>query len=196
MEDENSNRSQDHATSYPPPHSPRSATPSWPPANCRARACWAPWPRAWRTRIPAEPWTRYAPPPWRPGAAAIPRHVAYADPKGVSPSSTWSGRPDNTARARPPHRGAPTGVVQGCPDRNALAHGTNAATAARARREVRRLPGDIVTAAQGLGQIHRLGNAGDEVAISLHVYGIDEQALATGANTSWPACCLVASTPA
>ena len=45
-----------------------------------------------------------------------------------------------------------------------------------------RRPGDIVTATQGLHQIHRLGNASPEVAISLHIYGVDQADICSGVN--------------
>ena len=43
-------------------------------------------------------------------------------------------------------------------------------------------PGDIVTATQGLHQIHRLGNASPDVAISLHIYGVDQADICSGVN--------------
>jgi len=46
----------------------------------------------------------------------------------------------------------------------------------------RRRPGDIITASPGLQQIHRLGNASDEVAVSLHIYGVDHAHIANGVN--------------
>jgi len=56
------------------------------------------------------------------------------------------------------------------------------AAAAIACGEVSRRPGDVVTAAPGLRQIHRLGNAGPGVAVSLHIYGVDQADLCTGVN--------------
>ena len=40
----------------------------------------------------------------------------------------------------------------------------------------------VGTAAPGLHQIHRLGNAGPGVAVSLHIYGVDQADLCTGVN--------------
>lgn len=45
-----------------------------------------------------------------------------------------------------------------------------------------RRPGEIVTAMPGLQQIHRLGNAEAQTAISLHIYGVPQADIATGVN--------------
>jgi predicted metal-dependent enzyme (double-stranded beta helix superfamily) len=45
-----------------------------------------------------------------------------------------------------------------------------------------RVPGFACFAEAGLDQIHRLGNAGSEPAISLHVYGVDGERVATHVN--------------
>ncbi|AZY50228.1 cysteine dioxygenase family protein [Bordetella avium] len=45
-----------------------------------------------------------------------------------------------------------------------------------------RLPGDIVTAMPGLQQIHQLGNADPQTAISLHIYGVPQADLSCGVN--------------
>ncbi len=45
-----------------------------------------------------------------------------------------------------------------------------------------REPGYACFAPAGLEQIHRLGNAGDVPAISLHVYGVDGSRVATHVN--------------
>ncbi|ANN68334.1 cysteine dioxygenase family protein [Bordetella bronchialis] len=121
-----------------------------------------------------------------PDALAAPRdgysrHVAYADPQGhftvvylVWPSGQFS--PVHGHRTWCAYQ-----VVRG--ELTETLHDWDAAAqCARPRQRVRRLPGDIVTAAPGLGQIHQLGNAGTDVAVSLHVYGVDEQAIATGVN--------------
>jgi predicted metal-dependent enzyme (double-stranded beta helix superfamily) len=47
--------------------------------------------------------------------------------------------------------------------------------------ELRR-PGYSCFAAAGLDQIHRLGNAGGHPAISIHVYGVERQRIATHVN--------------
>ena len=47
---------------------------------------------------------------------------------------------------------------------------------------VRRRPGYACFAGAGLEQIHRLGNAGDVPAISIHVYGVDGSRVGTHVN--------------
>lgn len=42
--------------------------------------------------------------------------------------------------------------------------------------------GDVFSVPAGLGHIHALGNDGPAVAISLHLYGVDAQRIATGVN--------------
>jgi len=48
--------------------------------------------------------------------------------------------------------------------------------------EALRRPGDAVTATPGLERIHRLRNAGDDIAISLHIYGVARAEAQTGVN--------------
>ncbi|AOB32451.1 hypothetical protein AKI39_19570 [Bordetella sp. H567] len=109
------------------------------------------------------------------------RHVAYADPHGRFTIVYLVWPPGQFSPVHGHHTWCAYRVVKGALTETLYAWDERG-QCARAEGQVRRLPGDIVTAAQGLDQIHRLGNAGDDVAISLHVYGIDAQALATGVN--------------
>lgn len=109
------------------------------------------------------------------------RHVAYADPYGhftivylVWPPQQFS--PVHGHRTWCAYR-----VLQG-ELTETLYRWDEAAQCALPVREAARRPGDIVTAEAGLEQIHRLGNAGADLAVSLHVYGVDAQAIATGVN--------------
>jgi predicted metal-dependent enzyme (double-stranded beta helix superfamily) len=109
------------------------------------------------------------------------RHVAYADPYGhftivylVWPPQQFS--PVHGHRTWCAYR-----VLQG--ELTETLYRWDAGTqCAVPVREAARRPGDIVTAEAGLEQIHRLGNAGADLAVSLHVYGVDAQAIATGVN--------------
>ncbi|WP_254926207.1 cysteine dioxygenase family protein [Bordetella genomosp. 11] len=112
---------------------------------------------------------------------AYSRHVAYADPHGRFTVVYLVWPPGQFSPVHGHHTWCAYRIVRG-ELRETLYTWDDDAQCARAQCEVRRLPEDIVTAAPGLGQIHRLGNAGDTVAISLHVYGIDEAALTTGVN--------------
>lgn len=109
------------------------------------------------------------------------RHVAYADPLGhftivylVWPPQQFS--PVHGHRTWCAYR-----VLQGQLTET-LYRWDEDAQCAYPLRHAQRLPGDIVTAHAGLEQIHRLGNKGPDLAVSLHVYGVDAQAIATGVN--------------
>jgi predicted metal-dependent enzyme (double-stranded beta helix superfamily) len=116
-----------------------------------------------------------------PARGGYSRHVAYADPYGhftivylVWPPQQFS--PVHGHRTWCAYR-----VLQG-ELTETLYRWDPAAQCAQPVREVARRPGDIVTAEAGLQQIHRLGNAGPDLAVSLHIYGVDAQSIATGVN--------------
>jgi len=48
--------------------------------------------------------------------------------------------------------------------------------------QVMRQPGDTLASHAGLEDIHRLCNVGDEVAVSIHVYGVDAQRVTSHVN--------------
>lgn len=115
-----------------------------------------------------------------PGASYT-RHVAYADPLG---------RYTVVYLVWPPGQFSPIhGHKTWCAYRVLKGELTEthyrwnpAAGRAAVSGSVRRRAGDIVTAEPGLGQIHRLGNAGNDAAVSLHVYGVNESDIASGVN--------------
>jgi predicted metal-dependent enzyme (double-stranded beta helix superfamily) len=100
------------------------------------------------------------------------RHVLHADPEGrfTILALVWSGgqfspvHAHDTWCAYAVHRGALTETL--------FRFDAGAAQAAPLRTETRRA-GYGCFARSGLEQIHRLGNAGLEPAISIHVYGVD-----------------------
>ena len=100
------------------------------------------------------------------------RHVLHADPQGrfTILALVWSGgqfspvHAHDTWCAYAVHRGALTETL--------FRFDAGAAQAAPLRTETRRA-GYGCFARSGLEQIHRLGNAGLEPAISIHVYGVD-----------------------
>lgn len=53
---------------------------------------------------------------------------------------------------------------------------------ARLTGSVVREAGDVFSVPAGLGHVHALGNDGPSVAISLHLYGVDAERIATGVN--------------
>ena len=116
-------------------------------------------------------------------APAVPnpmRHIAYADPHGAFTIAYRSG-----ARQFSPAHGHKTWctyqVLQGELSETHYRWDADASAAIACGGATRR-PGDIVTATQGLHQIHRLGNASPEVAISLHIYGVDQADICSGVN--------------
>jgi predicted metal-dependent enzyme (double-stranded beta helix superfamily) len=48
--------------------------------------------------------------------------------------------------------------------------------------EITRTAGDTFSVPAGLGHIHALGNDGDGVAVSLHIYGVDQEHIRSGVN--------------
>ncbi|CAM3772659.1 Cysteine dioxygenase [Bordetella sputigena] len=117
------------------------------------------------------------------------RHVAYADPQGRYTVVYLVWPPGQFSPVHGHHTWCAYRVVTG-ELTETLYRWDADVQCAHALRQVSRRPGDVVTAAPGLDQVHRLGNAGTAVAVSLHVYGIDAQALTTGVNhvvTSAPA---------
>ena len=122
-----------------------------------------------------------APEQCRPHAECYARHVLYADPAGrftvlalvwgagqFSPSHahhTWC--------AYAVRSGVLNETLYGYDDATGLAWPSHLAT---------RTAGFACFAESGLDQIHRLGNAGGEPAISIHVYGVARDRIATHVN--------------
>jgi predicted metal-dependent enzyme (double-stranded beta helix superfamily) len=109
------------------------------------------------------------------------RHVAYADPAGRYTALYLVWRPGQFSPVHGHRTWCVYRVLQG-ELRETLYGWDNAATEAYESGIVARHPGDVVRAGPGLNHIHRLGNAGTGVAISLHVYGVDEASVACGVN--------------
>ena len=109
------------------------------------------------------------------------RHIAYADPHGAFTVAYLIWRPGQFSPVHGHKTWCTYQVLQGELAETHYRWDSDAA-AAIACGEARRRPGDIVTATPGLRQIHRLGNAGPGVAVSLHIYGVDQADLCTGVN--------------
>jgi predicted metal-dependent enzyme (double-stranded beta helix superfamily) len=109
------------------------------------------------------------------------RHVAYADPHGHFTIVYLVWQPGQHSPVHGHRTWCAYRVLKG---ELTEEHYRWDGAAGRARRMGSRLrtPGDIITAPQGLGHIHRLGNDALDVAVSLHIYGVDEASLATGVN--------------
>lgn len=109
------------------------------------------------------------------------RHIAYADPHGAFTIAYLIWRPGQFSPVHGHKTWCTYQVLQGELTETHYRWDPNAGAAVTCG-EVRRRPGDIVTATPGLRQIHRLGNAGPGIAVSLHLYGVDQADLCTGVN--------------
>ncbi|WP_238912774.1 cysteine dioxygenase family protein [Achromobacter insolitus] len=114
-------------------------------------------------------------------AESYTRHVAYADPHGAFTMVYLIWRPGQFSPVHGHKTWCTYQVLQGELTETHYRWDHESATA-QACGVVARRPGDIVTATQGLRQIHRLGNAGTKIAVSLHIYGVAQGDLCTGVN--------------
>jgi len=117
----------------------------------------------------------------QPQADGYARHALYGDPQGrfTILALVW-----NAGQFSPPHAhhawcayAVRTGVLS-----ETLYAYDSAAGLARPSRVAARAAGYACFAQGGLDQIHRLGNAGAEPAISIHVYGVARDRIATHVN--------------
>jgi predicted metal-dependent enzyme (double-stranded beta helix superfamily) len=117
----------------------------------------------------------------QPQAECYARHVLYGDPDGrfTVLALVWG-----TGQFSPPHAhhawcayAVRTGVLS-----ETLYACDGVTGLARPLRIVARTAGHACFAHGGLDQIHRLGNAGAEPAISIHVYGVSRDRIATHVN--------------
>lgn len=122
------------------------------------------------------------PPELRAGRAdTYTRHIAYADPHGAFTIAYLIWRPGQFSPVHGHKTWCTYQVLQGELTETHYRWNPDAAVAVPCGQAVRR-PGEIVTASQGLRHIHRLGNGGARVAVSLHIYGVDQADLCTGVN--------------
>jgi predicted metal-dependent enzyme (double-stranded beta helix superfamily) len=117
----------------------------------------------------------------QPKAECYARHVLYGDPNGrfTILALVWG-----AGQFSPPHAhhawcayGVRTGILT-----ETLYAYDGAAGLARTSLVASRAVGHACFAHGGLDQIHRLGNAGAEPAISIHVYGVARDRIATDVN--------------
>ena len=109
------------------------------------------------------------------------RHVAYADPSGRFTIAFLVWRPGQYSPAHGHKTWCAYRVLQG--EMSETLYNWNPATQSLSLNcQLARKPGDIFTAVPGMQQTHRLGNSGNTVAITLHVYGVAEDEIATGVN--------------
>lgn len=122
------------------------------------------------------------PPALRDGRAeSYTRHIAYADPHGSFTIAYLIWRPGQFSPVHGHKTWCTYQVLQGELTETHYRWNPDSVIAVPCGQAVRR-PGEIASASQGLRHIHRLGNGGDRVAVSLHIYGVDQADLCTGVN--------------
>lgn len=109
------------------------------------------------------------------------RHVAYADPDGKFSIIYLVWRSGQFSPVHAHQTWCAYRVLQGTLHEQHF-RWDDASECALLNGSIERTGGSNAVALPGLGQIHRLGNAGDEVAVSLHIYGVPPTEITTGIN--------------
>jgi predicted metal-dependent enzyme (double-stranded beta helix superfamily) len=109
------------------------------------------------------------------------RHVLYGDPDGQFTILALVWGPGQFSQPHAHQTWCSYAVLSGALTETLYAFDEAAGTA-RPLRQAVRPAGYACFAHAGLDQIHRLGNAGAEPAISIHVYGVDRERIATHVN--------------
>ncbi|HLH87164.1 MAG TPA: cysteine dioxygenase family protein [Xanthobacteraceae bacterium] len=117
----------------------------------------------------------------QPEAERYARNVLYADPEGCFTilALVWGAGQFSPPHAH--HAWCAYAVRSGALRETLYAYDEASGLARPAGVAVRRV-GYACFADSGLDQIHRLGNADDEAAISIHVYGVARDRIATHVN--------------
>jgi len=117
----------------------------------------------------------------RPHGECYARHVLYADPAGrfTVLALVWGAGQFSPSHAH--HTWCAYAVRSGVLNETLYAY-DDATGLARPSRAATRTAGYACFADGGLDQIHRLGNAGSEPAVSIHVYGVARERIATHVN--------------
>lgn len=116
-----------------------------------------------------------------PQAGCYARHAIHGDPAGrfTIVAIVWG--PGQFSPIHAHHAWCAYGVCEGVLEETLYAWDHESGRAQPARTAVRS-PGYGCYADAGLDQIHRLGNAGMEPAISIHVYGVERERVGTHVN--------------
>jgi len=117
----------------------------------------------------------------RPQPGSYARHVIHADPAGrfTILALVWS--PGQFSPPHAHHTWCGYAVCDRPLTETLFRWDRSSSHAAPVRTEVRN-PGYSCFAGEGLDQIHRLGNSGHGPAISIHVYGVERERIATHVN--------------
>jgi predicted metal-dependent enzyme (double-stranded beta helix superfamily) len=109
------------------------------------------------------------------------RHIAYADPQGGFTIAYLVWRPEQFSPVHGHKTWCAYRVLKGELTETHYRWDPNAGLAIPHGAAMRG-PGDTITASPGLHQIHRLGNASEDIAVSLHIYGVDQAHIGAGVN--------------
>ena len=109
------------------------------------------------------------------------RHLLYADPLGRFSAMALVWRPGQHSPVHGHRAWCAYRVLRGTLSERHYAW-EPALQSARFTGTVERHPDDTFTVPAGLRHIHSLGNAGDDIAVSLHIYGVNHDHIATGVN--------------
>ncbi len=117
----------------------------------------------------------------QPKSGCYARHVLHSDPDArfTVLAIVW-----DIGQFSPPHAHhtwCGYAVFENALEETVFRYDADAAKAEVLRTEAR-LPGYSCFAGAGLDQIHRLGNSGGRPAISIHVYGVERERIATHVN--------------
>lgn len=117
----------------------------------------------------------------QPATAGYARHVLYADPSGrfTILAIVWAGGQFSPPHAH--HTWCGYAVHEGELEETVFRWDPTEMRAEPLRTEVRK-SGYSCYAGAGLDQIHKLGNSGTRPAISIHVYGVERDQIATHVN--------------
>ncbi|WP_411859793.1 cysteine dioxygenase [Cupriavidus pauculus] len=109
------------------------------------------------------------------------RHLIHADPFGRFSAMLLVWRPGQASPVHGHRAWCAYRVLRGTMTEHHYRWNPATRHAALAN-TVTRAAGDTFSVPAGLRHIHRLSNTGDNIAVSLHVYGVEPQHIATGVN--------------
>lgn len=109
------------------------------------------------------------------------RHVLYSHPMGHYTVVALVWNPGQITPVHGHHTWCAYTVLKGSMEEECFAWDQQKKLAVKQKQVVKK-PGDVQAGHAGLENIHRLRNAGDDVSISIHVYGVDAQKVSTHVN--------------
>jgi len=117
----------------------------------------------------------------QPKSGCYARHVLHSDRDGryTILAIVWDAGQFSPAHAH--HTWCGYAVFENALEETVFRYNADAANAEVLQTQLRK-PGYSCFAAAGLDQIHRVGNSGSRPAISIHVYGVERERIATHVN--------------